>query len=119
VQGDNPFQIGVFQGPEMDNKLYVGNLPFSVTEDELTTLFAQAGTVVSVAVIKNRDTGTSKGFGFVEMSSQEEAQKAINMFNAYSLKNRELKVSIANPREERGGYGDRPNRRGSSGPRRY
>ena len=67
----------------MEAKLYVGNLSYSTSEDDLRTLFAQAGTVVSAAVITDRDTGTSKGFGFVEMTSQVDAQKAISMFNEY------------------------------------
>ena len=98
----------------MEVKLYVGNLSFSTTEDELRTLFTQAGTVASVALIKDRDTGRSKGFAFVEMGTQSEAEKAIKLFNGYSLGNRELKVNQARPKEEssgRGGYG--------SGSRRY
>jgi RNA recognition motif-containing protein len=94
----------------MESKLYVGNLSYSTTEDDLRTLFAQAGTVASVAVIKDRDSGRSKGFGFVEMSNQAEAQKAISQFNGFSLHDRELKVSIARPREESGhggGYNKR------------
>jgi RNA recognition motif-containing protein len=94
----------------METKLYVGNLSYSTTEDELRSIFAQAGTVVSVTVIKDRDTGASKGFAFVEMSSQVEAQKAVGMFNAYNLNNRELRVSPARPREEGG------NRFGGGGP---
>ena len=86
----------------MEVKLYVGNLSYSTTEDELRTLFAQAGTVVSADVIKDRMTGTSKGFAFVTMSAQAEAQKAISMFNGYSLGNRELKVNEARPKEEFG-----------------
>lgn len=89
----------------MDVKLYVGNLSYSTTEDDLRTLFAQAGTVASVAVIKDRDTGRSKGFAFVEMGSQAEAQKAISMFNSYKMEDRTLTVSIARPREERSGGG--------------
>lgn len=89
----------------MESKLYVGNLPYSTSEDELRSLFSQAGTVASVAVIKDRDTGQSKGFAFVEMSSQVEAEKAISMFNGHSMGQRELKVSLARPREERGGGG--------------
>jgi RNA recognition motif-containing protein len=111
-------------------KLYVGNLPYSATEDDLRTLFAQAGTVSTVELIKDRDTGSSKGFAFIEMSSQSEGENAIKMFNGYSLNNRELKVNIARPREERrpyGGYQDRGgsrgsgdrNRHGGSGSRRY
>jgi RNA recognition motif-containing protein len=89
----------------MDVKLYVGGLAYSVTEDELRTLFAQAGTVTSVAVIKDRDTGRSKGFGFVEMSTQTEAEKAISMFNNKEMQSRTITVNIARPREERGGFG--------------
>jgi cold-inducible RNA-binding protein len=93
----------------MDTKLYVGNLSYSTTEQDLQELFGQAGTVVSSTIIKDRETKRSKGFGFVEMSSQAEAENAIKMFNGYSLSNRELTVNIARPREERssggGGYG--------------
>ncbi len=87
----------------MEVKLYVGNLSYGTNEDELRALFAQAGTVASVAVIKDRDTGTSKGFAFVEMTTQVDAQKAITMFNNYQLGERALKVNLARPREERGG----------------
>ena len=89
----------------METKIYVGNLSYDTTEDELKELFAQAGTVASVALIKDRDTGQSKGFAFIEMSNQAEAEKAIQMFNGQSMKNRELKVNLARPREERGGFG--------------
>jgi cold-inducible RNA-binding protein len=89
----------------MEVKLYVGNLSYSTGEEELRTLFAQAGTVASVAVIKDRDTGQSKGFGFVEMTTQAEAQKAISMFNAYKMGERALTVNLARPREERSGGG--------------
>jgi cold-inducible RNA-binding protein len=96
---------------EMETKIYVGNLSYDTTEDDLRTLFAQAGTVASVALIKDRDTGQSKGFAFVEMSNQSEAEKAIQTFNGYTLSNRPLKVNLARPREERsfggGGFGDR------------
>jgi RNA recognition motif-containing protein len=100
------------ENEEMETKIYVGNLSYETTEDDLRTLFAQAGTVASVALIKDRDTGQSKGFAFVEMSNQSEAEKAIQTFNGYSLANRPLKVNLARPREERsfgsgGGYGDR------------
>ena len=88
----------------MESKLYVGNLSYSTTEDDLRTLFTQAGTVTSVALIKDRDSGQSKGFAFVEMSNQAEAQKAISMLNGYGLSDRELRVSLARPREERGGF---------------
>jgi cold-inducible RNA-binding protein len=91
----------------MEVKLYVGNLPFSTTEEELRTLFEQAGQVATVDLIKDRDTGRSKGFAFVAMGAQSEAEKAISMFNGYRLENREIKVNLARPREEsgRGGYG--------------
>ena len=89
----------------MKSKLYVGNLPYSTTEDEFRDLFSQAGTVSSVALIKDRDTGQSKGFAFVEMSNQVEAEKAISMFNGRSMGQREMKVSLARPRDDRGGGG--------------
>jgi cold-inducible RNA-binding protein len=85
----------------MESKLYVGNLPYSTTEDELRNMFSEAGTVASVALIKDRDTGQSKGFAFVEMSNQVEAEKAISMFNAYSLSDHELKVNVAKPKPTR------------------
>ena len=93
----------------MEVKLYVGNLSFSTTEDDLRTLFAQAGTVSSVALIMDRETGSSKGFAFIEMSTQLEAETAIKKFNGYSLGNRELKVNTARPKEAspRGGAGQR------------
>jgi RNA recognition motif-containing protein len=96
----------------MEVKLYVGNLSYSTSEDDLRTLFGQAGTVASVAVIKDRDTGQSKGFAFVEMSTQAEAQKAITQFNAKDFQDRALTVNLARPREERGGFG--PRRSGNS-----
>ncbi len=91
----------------MEVKLYVGNLSYSTTEDELRTLFAQAGSVASVALIKDRDTGSSKGFAFIEMTTQAEAQKAISMFNEYKMGERALTVNLARPREERSGGGGR------------
>ena len=89
----------------MDSKLYVGNLPYSATEEELSSLFSQAGAVTSVAIIKDRESGRSKGFAFVEMSSADEAQKAISLLHGRSLGGRDLRVSIARPREEGGGGG--------------
>lgn len=86
---------------KMDVRLYVGNLAKSTTDDELKTLFAQAGTVASVEVIKDRDSGQSKGFAFVTMPDQAEADKAITMFNAFSLSDRELKVNVAKPKAVR------------------
>lgn len=82
----------------MEVRLYVGNLSKSTTQDELNTLFAQAGQVSAVEVIKERKTGESKGFAFVTMSEQSDADKAVSMFNAYSLSEHELKVSPAKPR---------------------
>lgn len=105
----------------MDVKLYVGNLSYSTTEDDLRTLFAEAGTVTSVAIIKDRDTGQSKGFGFVEMGTQAEAQKAITQFNAKEFKDRALTVNLARPREERSGgsFGGSGGRRNGGGNRRF
>ena len=96
----------------MDLKLYVGNLDYSAKEDDLREMFAQAGTVTSVTLIKDRETGRSKGFAFIEMSSQVEVEKAITMFNGYRMGERELKVNIARPREEKprsGSYSSRSN----------
>ena len=94
----------------MDAKLYVGNLSYDTTEESLRRAFAQAGTVVSVDIIKDRDTGRTKGFAFVTMNNQEEAENAIKLWNGKSLDNREIKVNIARPREEkpkRKSYNDR------------
>jgi RNA recognition motif-containing protein len=90
----------------MGRKLYVGNLGFDVTNKDLEDLFAQAGTCESVAVINDRETGQSRGFGFVEMSSNGEAQKAIQQFDGKEFKGRALKVNEAKERESnRGGGG--------------
>ena len=102
----------------MNSKLYVGNLSYSTTEDELRNLFFEAGTVASVALIKDRDSGRSKGFAFIEMSNQAEAQKAIEMFNGRSLGDRELRVSLAQQREERDGFKDRGSGHGRRPPQR-
>jgi len=83
------------------NKLYVGNLDYGVTGDQLTELFSQAGKVVSATVITDRYSGRSKGFGFVEMSSDEETKKAIEMFNGKDFQGRNLIVNEARPREPR------------------
>jgi cold-inducible RNA-binding protein len=106
-----------FERGKMETKIYVGNLSFTTTEEELKELFSQAGTVASVALIKDRDTGQSKGFAFIEMTNQAEAQKAIQMFNGKSVGSRDLKVNLARPREDRGsgGYG-RGGGYGNSGP---
>jgi len=98
----------------MESKLFVGNLPFTTTEEDLLDLFAKAGEVTSVALIKDRDTGRSRGFAFVEMSSQVEAENAIRMYNEFSWNDRELKVNLARPREERSG-GRFDDRRGGGG----
>lgn len=99
----------------METKVYVGNLSYSATEDDLRTLFAKAGTVKSVALIRDRDTGRSKGFGFVEMETQAEAQKAISLLNGTQLHDRALTVNFARPREERGPGGSGDRRGGRSG----
>ena len=85
---------------KMDNRIYVGNLAKSTTQEELNTLFTQAGEVASVEMIKDRDSGQPKGFAFVTMTSKVGADKAVGMFNAYSLAAKELKVNIAKPRVE-------------------
>src|SRR5829696_9042885 len=89
----------------MSTKLYVGNLAFQTTSQELQQLFGQAGTVQSASVVEDRDTGRSRGFAFVEMSSQEEANSAIEQFNGKEVGGRSLKVNEAKPRENRGGGG--------------
>lgn len=89
----------------MNAKLYVGNLSYSTTEDDLRILFTQAGNVTSAKIVKDRDTDRSRGFAFVEMSTQAEAEKAISMFNAFNLNDRQLTVNTARPREERQGFG--------------
>ena len=89
----------------MSTKLYVGNLAFQTTSQELQQLFGQAGTVQSASVVEDRDTGRSRGFAFVEMSSEEEATSAIEQFNGKEVGGRALKVNEAKPRENRGGGG--------------
>ena len=91
----------------MSKKLYVGNLAFQTTSQDLQQLFAQAGTVESANVIEDRDTGQSKGFAFVEMSTEEEAASAIEQFNGKEVSGRALKVNEARPRENRSGGGGR------------
>lgn len=110
----------------MANKLYVGNLPFSFDSTKLQDLFAGAGSVVSAQVVTDKFSGQSRGFGFVEMATDEEAAKAIEMFNGKDIDGRNLVVNEARPREERpdrggdrGGYrGDRSDRRPSRFSRR-
>jgi RNA recognition motif-containing protein len=91
----------------MESKLYVGNLSYSTTEDDLRDLFSQAGSVKSVSLIKDRETGRSKGFAFVEMETSDDAQKAIDQLHGTQFQTRTLTVNIARPREERprGGFG--------------
>ena len=121
----------------METKLYVGNLSYNTTDNDLRTLFEQAGTVTTVDLIKDRDTGMSKGFAFVQMGSQQEAEQAIKLFNGYELDNRQIKVNPARPKEESGsrsygssgssgsygGYGRQQSRQGNrnqkKGQRRY
>ncbi len=87
----------------MESKLYVGNLSYNVTEQQLRELFGQAGTIKEVALIMDRDTQRPKGFGFVEMTTQVEAQKAIELFNEHELDGRRMTVNFARPKEDRGG----------------
>ena len=90
----------------MGNKLYVGNLSYNIRDDDLQQAFAQYGSVASAKVMMDRDTGRSKGFGFVEMGSDPEAQAAINGMNGQALDGRAIVVNEARPREERpGGFG--------------
>lgn len=83
----------------MNSKVYVGNVSYLATEVDLQMLFSQAGTVASITLIRDRETGRSKGFAFVEMSSPAEAQKAISMFHGFSLGHRQLRVNMAQLRE--------------------
>jgi RNA recognition motif-containing protein len=96
----------------MEYKIYVGNLPYSTTDADLQSMFAQAGAVKSATVIKERDSGRSKGFGFVEMDSQEAMDNAISMFNGKDMQGRALSVNVARPREERPGGSRGGGRRG-------
>jgi RNA recognition motif-containing protein len=89
----------------MSVKLYVGNLSFQTSSEDLQKLFSQAGTVESASVVEDRETGRSRGFGFVEMASAEEGQAAIQQFDGKDLNGRNLKVNEARPREDRGGRG--------------
>src|SRR3984885_4139987 len=100
----------------MGNKLYVGNLPYSVRDGDLEQAFGQFGAVTSAKVMMERDTGRSKGFGFVEMGSDAEAQAAINGMNGQALEGRAIVVNEARPREERpGGFGGGGGRSGGGG----
>src|ERR671921_1924698 len=99
----------------MGTKLYVGNLSFRTTSDELKDLFSQAGEVESASVIEDRETGRSRGFGFVEMATAEGAAAAIEQFNGKDFGGRTLTVNEARPRVERGGYGGGGGDRGGGG----
>ncbi|MGH9821371.1 MAG: RNA recognition motif domain-containing protein [Pyrinomonadaceae bacterium] len=89
----------------MSTKLYVGNISFNTTNQDLNDLFGAVGTVESANVVEDRETGRSRGFGFVEMASKEEAENAIAQLNGKEVDGRELKVNEAKPREDRGGGG--------------
>jgi cold-inducible RNA-binding protein len=97
----------------MAKKLYVGNMSYDTTETQIRELFAQVGEVSSVALITDRDSGRPKGFGFVEMSTDEFAKEAIKRFNGHMIDNRALTVNEARPREERSGGGFGGERRSS------
>ena len=99
----------------MSMKLYVGNLAFQTSSSDLQQLFGQAGTVESASVIEDRDTGRSRGFGFVEMSSKEEGEAAISQFNGKEFNGRNLTVNEARPREDRGNRGGGGGGRGGFG----
>jgi cold-inducible RNA-binding protein len=103
----------------MGNKLYVGNLPFNTTENELQELFAQAGTVQEVMLMQDKFTGKSRGFAFVTMGSDQDAQNAVTKLNGHTMDNRALTVNEARPRESRppggGGGGDRGGYGGGGG----
>lgn len=99
----------------MSMKLYVGNLDFQTTSQDLQDLFSQSGTVESANIITDRDTGRSRGFGFVEMSSKEEGNAAITEFNGKEVNGRSLNVNEARQREERGGGGGRGGYGGGGG----
>lgn len=101
----------------MTMKLYVGNLAFQTSSEDLERLFSQAGTVESASVVEDRDTGRSRGFGFVEMATKEEGKAAIELFNGREINGRNLNVNEAKPREERKGGGRSGGRGGFGGNR--
>lgn len=88
--------------PKMEYELYVGNLSKSTTQEELSSLFAQAGEVTAINVIKNRKSGESNGFAFIKMSAQSEADRAVSMFNAFPLNDHYMRVNLVNARKQRG-----------------
>jgi len=99
----------------MSNKLYVGNISFNTSNQDLVDLFSAAGTVTSANIVEDRETGRSRGFGFVEMASSDDAQKAISELNGKEVDGRELKVNEAKPREDRGFGGGGRGRSGGGG----
>ena len=114
----------------MDNKLYIGNLSFKTTEEDIQLLFGQAGTVKSVNLIKDRESGRSRGFAFVEMESADGAQDAINQFHGLQFQGRQITVNVARPKEDRprdsrprrrfdDQRGDRSSRRDDNGGERH
>ena len=112
--------VGESGGPEpevarMATNIYVGNLPWTATQDDLVQLFSQYGTVEKTQIISDRETGRSRGFGFVEMSTEEEAQKAIDALHESPYNGRPLTVNIAKPREAGGGGGGGGRRGGGGG----
>jgi cold-inducible RNA-binding protein len=103
----------------MNNKLFVGNLSFNTTENDLQDMFAAHGTVTEANLMMDRATGRARGFGFVTMSTPEEAQKAVEALNGRSVDGRALTVNVARPREERSGGGGGGSRQSSGGRNRY
>ena len=103
----------------MSTKLYVGNLSFNTSTEDLEKMFAEFGTVQSTNIIEDRETGRSRGFAFVELSSKEEAQNAISQFNGKDVDGRSLTVNEAKPREDRGGSGGGGGNRGGGGGSRW
>jgi RNA recognition motif-containing protein len=102
----------------MGRRLYVGNLPYKATDEELTALFSQAGAVDNVRVMRDQATGRARGFAFVEMVSDEDAQKAISQFNEYQMEGRALVVNEARPKPAGGGFGGGGGYGGERGGRR-
>ena len=101
---------GLAIGEQLETKLYVGNLHFSVSDEKLKEMFTEAGDVVSVTIIKDRDSGRSKGFAFIEMSNQVEVEEAVRRYNEFEISGRSLKVSIARPQEKYDRYDKRGGR---------
>jgi RNA recognition motif-containing protein len=117
IAGPGCFASAKRRSVQMGRRLYVGNLPYQVGEDELQELFSQAGSVESVRVMRDMATGRARGFAFVEMATDEEAQKAATKFDQYQLGGRNLTVNEARPRPERSGGGGFGGGRGRREPR--